>query len=121
MFKKLVQDVFGFKDDSSKISQLNQSSHLNSLEKTITEKATSEYGFFPNKSWVEKCMQIYSVSLSFKGIILCGPSCTGKTATLNVLIDALTELGKESFSATQSGRSVFQQVQMSSSHKIKRF
>lgn len=45
----------------------------------------------------------------------------GKTSTLNVLIEALTELGKEALSqANQSGSVFHQGSSMSSSHKIKR-
>lgn len=123
LFKKIAQDIFGFKDDPMKINQLNISTqNISSLEKLINEIAINNYGLYPNKNWIEKCMQIYSVSNTFKGIILCGPSSTGKTSTLNVLVDALTEFGKESIAAAQSS-SMFQQQgtnSMSSSHKIKR-
>ena len=77
LFKKLCVDMFGFKEDAAKVSYFNQSSHLGSLEKHISEVATNNYGLFPNKNWIDKCMQIYSVSATFKGIILCGPSSTG--------------------------------------------
>jgi len=122
LFKRLAQDIFGFKDDAIRLNQLNQNSNLSALEKLINDIAVSNYGIFPNKSWVEKCLQIYSVSTSFKGIILCGPSSTGKTSTLNVLVDALTELGKET-ATTQTGFQsgiFYQGANMASSHKIKR-
>lgn len=122
LFKKLCMDMFGFKEEAAKVSYLNQSSHLGSLEKHLNEVATNNYGLFPNKNWIDKCLQIYSVSTTFKGIILCGPSSTGKTSTLNVLVDALTEIGKESAaSIANQSNSVFNQgLSISASHKIKR-
>lgn len=77
LFKRLVQDILGFKEDVIKLNQLSQSSFFCSLEKIINEIATTNYGLFPNRNWIEKCLQIYSVSTSFKGIILCGPSSSG--------------------------------------------
>lgn len=92
---------------------------MNLLEKLILEKATNDYNFYPNKSWIEKCIQIYSVSNAFKGLILCGPASTGKSSILSVLVDALSELGKETL-INQSSL-VFQQSTMSALHRLKRF
>jgi hypothetical protein len=68
LFKKIVQEVFNFKEDS-KLSIVNQlgTNNSNILEKLISEKASIEYGLFANKNWVEKCMQIYYASNTFKG------------------------------------------------------
>lgn len=66
-FKKIVQEVLMFKEDS-KIAVSSQAASLNILEKIITEKSTNDYGFFPNKNWIDKCLQIYTVSNTFEGI-----------------------------------------------------
>ncbi len=65
-FKKLVQEVLLFKKDP-KLSFMNQNSNMVALEKFVTEKATNDYNLFPNKNWVDKCLQIYAVSTTFKG------------------------------------------------------
>jgi hypothetical protein len=56
----------------------------------------------------------------FKGVILCGSSCTGKTSTLNVLIDSLTEINKEQTANQDNINNVFKQSNASNSHKIKK-
>jgi hypothetical protein len=92
---------------------------MKSLEGVIIEKATNDYGLFPNKNWVDKCLQIYSVSSVYRGIILVGPPCSGKSTTLSVLIDALSDLGR----ATSARRSSFvfkSQNQISASHKLRK-
>ena len=54
--------------EDSKIAQATLQTTRNALlEKIINEKAYNDYGLFPNKSWIEKCIQIYSVSNTYKG------------------------------------------------------
>lgn len=118
LFKRLVQDVFVFKDDQKLSQQINQGTNLALLERFISEKAMNDYNLFPNKSWIDKCIQIFSVSNAFKGIILCGPPSTGKSSILSVLVDALSEVGKETL-INQSSL-VFQQSNMSALHRLKR-
>ena len=118
MFKKMVQEVMCFKEDS-KIASFSQFSNIPSLEKIISEIATKEYGLFPNKNWIEKCLQIYAVSSTYKSIVLCGPPCSGKSSTLNVLVDSLTEYGRE-LSKNQDKVVFKQQSNITNSHKIKR-
>ena len=55
-----------FKEDP-KLSNIYQGPSFNMLERLITDKATNEYGLFPNKNWIEKCIQIHAVSNTFKG------------------------------------------------------
>ena len=40
---------------------------MGNLEKIISEKAMNDYGLFPNKNWIEKCLQIYALSNTYKG------------------------------------------------------
>ena len=108
----------GFKDDP-KVPIFNQFSNMPNLEKIISEKAINEYGLFPNKNWIDKCLQIYAVSTTYKGIVLCGPTCSGKSSTLNVLVDSLTEYGRE-MSKNQDKVVFKQQNNITNSHKIKR-
>ena len=108
-----------FKEDP-KLSFMNQNSNMVALEKIIMEKAINEYNLYPNKNWVDKCLQIYAVSTAFRGIILCGNSCTGKTSTLNVLIDSLTEINKVQ-AVDSDEKKVFKQTSVNNLHKIKKF
>ena len=84
------------------------------------DKATNENGLTPNKNWVEKCLQIYSVSNVYRGIILVGPPCSGKSSTLSVLIESLTEHGRAS-SARHSHFIYKTQNQLSAAHKLRRY
>lgn len=53
-------------------------------------------------------------------IILCGPPCTGKTSTLKVLVESLSELGKD-LPIINQNNAVFKQQKFSNNlHKIKR-
>lgn len=108
-----------FKEDLKLSQQLNQNTNLGQLEKFITEKAINDYNLFPNKSWIEKCLQINSVSNAFRGIILCGPPASGKSSILSVLVDALSEIGKEQM--LNQSNLVFQQSSMSALHRLKRY
>lgn len=66
-FKKLVQDIFSLKEDINRITLNNQQpSIIGVLEKVIVEKATNEFKLFPNKNWLEKCIQIHTLSNNFK-------------------------------------------------------
>jgi hypothetical protein len=113
-----VQEVLTFKEDP-KLSFMNQNSNMVALEKILTEKATNEYNLYPNKNWIEKCLQIYAVSTTFRGIVLCGNACTGKTSTLNVLVDSLTELNKDQY--INQSNLLFKQTNSSNNlHKIKK-
>ena len=58
------------KEDALKITaSLNQQpTILTVLEKIVAEKATGEYKLFPNKHWLEKCLQIYTLSNTFKSM-----------------------------------------------------
>lgn len=69
LFKRLVQDVFLFKDDQKLSQQLGQASNLALLEKCISERAMNDYNLYPNKNWIEKCLQVNSVSNAFRGFL----------------------------------------------------
>ena len=92
---------------------------MKSLERILTDKATNDYGLTPNKNWVEKCLQIYSVSSVFRGIILVGPPCTGKSSTLSVLIESLSDLSRAT-SARQSNFVFKAQNQTSAANKLRK-
>lgn len=119
-FKKIVQDIFNTQGEGRAQQQSSISNNLKSLERIIIDKATNEHGLTPNKNWIEKCLQIYSVSNVYRGIILIGPPCSGKSTTLSVLVESLTEYGRAS-SARQSHFVFKAQSQMSASHKLRKY
>lgn len=118
-----MQDVFFGKEDL-KMPIRNQSpfsTQLKSLEKVIEEKAVTDYGLFPNKNWIEKCIQIYTISKFNRGIILCGAPCSGKTSTLTVLVDSLSEIGKLSVHINNEDQLTKQQSLTAATHKLRRY
>ena len=112
VFKKFVQDVLFIKEELK--------SAQGGLESVLMERATQDYGFFPNKSWIEKCVQIHNLSNTYKGIILCGPPASGKSSTLQVLVDALTQISR-STSAHRNNQVFKKQTSATLSHKIVKY
>ena len=53
----------------------------------------AERGLQAHASWLNKCIQLYETYLVRHGIMLVGPSGAGKTAIMECLAAALTELG----------------------------
>lgn len=100
--------------------QASQNNFLKTLESSIIDRATNEYSLYSNRNWIDKCLQIYAVSNIYRGIILVGAPCTGKTTTLNILIESLSEISRAS-SASRSNFVFKQQNQISASHKLRRY
>lgn len=53
----------------------------------------AERGLQAHPSWLNKCIQLYETYLVRHGIMLVGPTGSGKTAIMECLAAALTELG----------------------------
>ena len=62
--------------------------HTHDLELAVETKA-AEMGLVAHKPWLDKCMQLYSVSQVFQGIIVAGPPGSGKSSIVQTLVDAL--------------------------------
>jgi hypothetical protein len=121
IFHKIVQDIF-FKDDLRLQFQNQHNTAYQSkvsLEKLIATKALNDYNLAPNQNWIDKCMQIHAVSKVNRAIILVGSPGSGKTSTLTVLCDALSEFSKSNQTKrVTSTASVFKQ-HVSATHKLK--
>ncbi len=59
----------------------------------ILGQVVAERGLQAHAPWLNKCIQLYETYLVRHGIMLVGPSGAGKTAILECLAAALTELG----------------------------
>ena len=58
-----------------------------------TAQVVAERGLQAHASWLNKCIQLYETYLVRHGIMLVGSSGAGKTAIMECLAAALTELG----------------------------
>ena len=80
----LLADLFiGMKADRAEFPDVEKA-----LSNVIRQKGLQEH-----PSWVNKCIQLYETYLVRHGIMVVGPSGGGKTAIIECLAGALTELG----------------------------
>ncbi len=84
LFLSLIDDLFpGLKAERNSFPDVSKA-----LEKVVLER-----GLQLHSSWVNKCIQLYETYLVRHGIMLVGPSGSGKSAICDCLAGALTELG----------------------------
>eukprot|EP00198_Chlamydomonas_reinhardtii_P012689 XP_001702026.1 flagellar outer dynein arm heavy chain gamma [Chlamydomonas reinhardtii] len=84
LFLSLIDDLFpGLKADRNSFPDVNKA-----LEKVVLER-----GLQVHPTWMNKCIQLYETYLVRHGIMLVGPSGSGKSAICECLAAALTELG----------------------------
>ncbi|KAK9841874.1 hypothetical protein WJX81_008571 [Elliptochloris bilobata] len=84
LFLSLIDDLFpGLKADRSSFPDISSA-----LGKVVAER-----GLQAHAPWLNKCIQLYETYLVRHGIMLVGPSGAGKTAIMECLAAALTELG----------------------------
>jgi hypothetical protein len=123
IFQKIVQDIFCKDDVRLQMQNQHGTAHQSklSLEKLIGSKALNDYNLSPNQNWIEKCLQIHAISKVNRAVILVGSPGTGKTSTLTVLCDALSEFSRSNqTNRSTSTSSVFKQ-HVSATHKLKKF
>ena len=86
LFLSLIEDLFpGEKAERSLFGGLNTA-----LEKTVRER-----GLQCHPNWINKCIQIYETQLVRHGIMVVGPSGSGKSSAIDCLAAALTEMGSK--------------------------
>ncbi|KIZ06068.1 Dynein gamma chain, flagellar outer arm [Monoraphidium neglectum] len=84
LFMSLIDDLFpGLKAERASFPEVSKA-----LEKVALEKGLQLHG-----PWLNKCIQLYETYLVRHGIMLVGPSGGGKSAIMECLAAALTELG----------------------------
>lgn len=62
--------------------------HEGDVERSLTVVA-KEKGWVPHQAWLSKCLQLHNVAAVHQGIILAGPTGSGKSAALEALVGAL--------------------------------
>ena len=86
LFLSLIDDIFpGIKADKAVFPDIEAA-----MAKVATEK-----GLQLHPTWLAKCVQLYETYLVRHGIMLVGPTGSGKTAICETLAGALTEVGNK--------------------------
>eukprot|EP01135_Chromosphaera_perkinsii_P011757 Nk52_evm3s2496 gene=Nk52_evmTU3s2496 len=63
------------------------------LGKTIAQSA-EKMGFILHSDWLQKILQLYETTKVRHGIMILGPSGSGKSSVIKVLMNALTDIGE---------------------------
>ncbi|KDD75755.1 hydrolytic ATP binding site of dynein motor region D1, partial [Helicosporidium sp. ATCC 50920] len=84
IFLGLVEDVF----PSQKVERASFLTLQEALLQVIKER-----GLQAHPTWLDKCVQLYEVNAVRHGIMVVGPSCTGKSTMIACLAAALTLMG----------------------------
>ncbi|XP_074662754.1 uncharacterized protein LOC141915202 [Tubulanus polymorphus] len=89
VFTQIVKDVFqGLPDPPGSHRAISAHTRIQEIELTLHSTA-KENGLIPTKDWVDKCIQLYNVSLVHGGIIVAGPPGSGKSGMIQSLVTAL--------------------------------
>ena len=84
LFDDLLKDIF------PKIKKPDPSSY-EVIENKVRER-TRANGLVEHEPWIQKVVQLYETSLVRHGFMMIGPTCSGKTTIINILIEALSSL-----------------------------
>ncbi|XP_075124385.1 uncharacterized protein LOC142197756 [Leptodactylus fuscus] len=87
VYKQIVGDVFTGMYEPSDTRQILQKE----IERAILLKS-EENKLFPHPPWFSKVTQLYNLSLVNSGIILAGPSASGKSSCISILLQALNHI-----------------------------
>ncbi|XP_075255403.1 dynein axonemal heavy chain 5-like isoform X4 [Convolutriloba macropyga] len=82
----IVRDIFGGLPEVPQLT-LAPAALKGELESVCDSNNLHLYG-----PWIEKCVHLYTASLTNHGMILCGPTGSGKSRSLSTLVDALAKL-----------------------------
>ena len=80
LFSELLVDIFG------NISGAENS--LSELKANILKYAEASY-LIPSSHWIDKLLQLYEIMKLNHGVTLVGPSGSGKSKSLSILLDAM--------------------------------
>ncbi|XP_022081686.1 dynein gamma chain, flagellar outer arm-like [Acanthaster planci] len=117
IFNNVVKDVFtAMGSPPTPQSSRARRNHLN-VEHMVVDKA-QENGIMPHTNWVNKVMQLYSVSQVNHAIIVAGGPGTGKSSAIQTLVEALSAIAPAH--SRQSRSSVVSSSITAISHKLQR-
>jgi dynein heavy chain len=86
LFLSLIDDLFpGVKADKATFPEVE----------AAMEKQVKERGLQAHPSWMSKCVQLYETYQVRHGIMVVGPTGSGKSTIMDVLAGALTDLGQK--------------------------
>ncbi|XP_071801693.1 uncharacterized protein [Asterias amurensis] len=115
IFNSVVKDMFtAMGSPPTPQSSRARRNRLN-VEHMVVEKA-QENGFMPHTNWVNKVMQLYSVSLVNHGIIVAGGPGSGKSSAIQMLVEALSAIAPAQSRQSRSSVSSITAI----SHKLQR-
>ncbi len=86
LFLSLIDDLFpGVKADKATFPEVE----------AAMERQVKERGLQAHPSWMSKCVQLYETYQVRHGIMVVGPTGSGKSTIMDVLAGALTDLGQK--------------------------
>ena len=86
LFLALIEDLFpGQRADRAPAADV-----ASALDRVCRDR-----GLQPHPAWTQKCMQLYDTALVRHGVMVVGPPGSGKSAAVDCLAAALTDLGQK--------------------------
>ncbi|KAK3577475.1 hypothetical protein CHS0354_032326 [Potamilus streckersoni] len=90
IFKSILKDVFAGLPEAPPHS-LGQSARSRGIDlEASLETQAAEKNLIPHKPWINKCMQLFSMSQVHHGIIIAGPPGSGKSSCIHTLVEGLS-------------------------------
>lgn len=85
LFKDLLEDIFSVKDPPKKVYK---------AEETQVRKLLREYNLVEEPLWFMRIFQLFETQDVRHGFMLVGTAGSGKSTIMNILTEAMTELGR---------------------------
>ncbi|KAL5009692.1 hypothetical protein ScPMuIL_011997 [Solemya velum] len=104
IFKNILRDIFAGLPDVPVTAQAHSAKSRGlDIEVALEHKALDK-NLIPNKTWLQKCIQLYNISQVHHGVIVAGPPGSGKTTCIQTLVEALCTTPRGMSRQSQSSR-----------------